>query len=72
MERDMTAGIHTSHVADRGWGASFFVLDSDRPESWKIRSTLFWDLEFEIGTILKNYGDSQNKRKTEKNQGQDE
>ena len=40
-------------------GTLFSALESGRPDSWKIRSTLFWTLVFQIRAILKNQGGPQ-------------
>ena len=42
----------------------FSALESGRPDSWKIRSTLFWALLFQIRAILKDQGDPQKQLKS--------
>ena len=49
----LTASISLSFA-----GTLFSALESGRPDSWKIRSTLFWALVFKIRGILKNQSDS--------------
>ena len=44
-------------------GTLFSALESGRPDSWKIRSTLFWTLVFQIRAILKDQDNPQKHQK---------
>ena len=58
--------LSKSAIFEQFWGTKIEwtpLLESGGPDFWKIRSTLFWALVFQIRAILKNQGGPQKQLK---------